>query len=121
VAADLLTCGQDGGKEQIYLAILWQADLMTCLAGWRKGTNLPRYTVAGGLADLLGIMKENRFTSLYCGGGLADLLGRMKERSEFTSLYCGGGLADSLGGMEDDRMTWMARSKFALYKNFFLY
>jgi hypothetical protein len=46
----------------------------------------------------------------------------MKERKAFTSLYCGGGLADSLGGMEDDRMTWMARSKFALHKNniFFL-
>ncbi len=73
---------------------------------------------------MLGRIEErNKSTLLYCGGGLADSLGRMEEWNEFTSLYCGGGLADSLGGMEDDRMTWMARSKFALQKQniFFLY
>ncbi len=32
-----------------------------------------------------------------------------------TSLYCGGGLLASLGGREeDDRITWIARSRLAL-------
>ncbi len=44
---------QDGGKEQIYLAII----------------------LCRQIADLLGIMEErNEFTSLYCGGRLAHLL-----------------------------------------------
>jgi hypothetical protein len=92
------------------------------LGRMRKGTSSSLYFIKlyGGdeLADLLGRMEErNEFTLLYCGSRLIDSLGRMEERNEFTSLYCGGGLADSLGGMEDDRMTWMARSKFALPKN----